>query len=134
MNYLKGLIGILIILNLFLSSYYAYQDITNQNPLCLTGSSCLDVRNSQYSELFGMKLSMFGVISFLALLIIYILENQKRIPYRFFMIPTILGALFAIYFLSLQFFVIQKVCSTCFIIDSTAILIAIFSIINRPKK
>lgn len=132
MEYLKGLILILIIAEIFLSGFLVSTEFTGKD-FCLTGESCKIVRNSSYSELFGIKLSFFGFFSFVALLIIYLLAYNKKINYLFFLSCTIIGAFFALYFLYLQIFVIKALCSNCLAVDSTAVIIAFLSVLNLSK-
>ena len=68
------------------------------------------------------------------LFILYVLEIKNKIPYKYFVTITLLGLLLAVYFIFLQIFIIGKICSTCFIIDFFAMIIAILSFNNKPKK
>jgi|GEM_PF-1529109 uncharacterized membrane protein len=125
MEYKKGLIGMLIIVNILLSVYLIYLDITKQEGLCLTGQGCKIVRESPYNKLFGIPLAWFGLLSFSLFLAVFIADYYKKIPK--YILPTIslIGAFYAIYFLSIQAFLIGAFCSTCIAADSIALILAV---------
>ncbi len=122
MEYFKSAIAILILIAIGVAAYLLYEDKTG-SQVCIIGEDCSIVRNSEYSQIFGIKVSTFGLISTIALLLIHYLAFIKKIPYKFFLWTAYIGAAFAIYFLYLQFFVIKAVCSYCVSIDSAILLI-----------
>jgi len=123
------IILILIILELFLSSYLAYQTLTSSDT-CLIGqqSQCQEVQNSSYGKLFGIKLAYLAVFAFLILLILYF-TNQEL-----FFLAAIFGAGASAYFILLQWFVLKQQCSTCLVIDGMMILIFLSAGIKRLVK
>ena len=135
MEYHRGLIGLLIIFNIILSGVLIYNSHSG-NEICLTGGSCEIVQNSQYSQLFGLKLTDIGVIAFTALLGLYIIYLKKLNKHleRLFILASILGALMALSFIYIQFFLIGATCSNCMIIDSFAIIIALLVAYDFKKK
>ena len=135
MEYRRGLIGLLIIFNIILSGVLIYNDKAGSD-ICLTGGSCELVQNSQYSQLFGLKLTNLGVIAFTALLGLYIIYLKKLNKHleRLFILASIIGALMALSFMYLQFFLIGATCSNCMIIDSFAIIIALLALYDLKKK
>src|SRR3989344_1892701 len=133
MEYKKGLILILILVNIVLSFYLIYEDITGKTGICLTGTGCQTVQNSTYSSILGIKLSFLGVIASLSLLVLFILNHKKKISKIIFPIVACLGALFGLYFLFLQFFIIKAICSTCLAIDASTIVIALLSLYIYKK-
>lgn len=135
MEYHRGLIGLLIIFNIILSGVLIYNSHYG-NQICLTGGDCAEVQNSQYSQLFGIKLTNLGIIAFVLLLGLYILYIKKTNLYleKLFLIASVLGGLMALYFIYIQFVLIGKICSNCMIIDSFAIIISILSLYDFKKK
>lgn len=117
------IIFILIIAELFLSAYLVY-DSMQLKTVCIAGEECDLVQTSQYAYLFGIKLIYISIFAFISLLVLFIISN------KYFLYATIIGALFAIYFIYIQLFVLHLICSTCMIIDSIMILILIFSLIR----
>jgi len=134
MEYRKGLIFILLAVNIFLSFYLLYAELASVEGICLTGFNCKTVQESPYSAIFGIKLSVLGIIFFSVLLIISILDYKDKIKKIILPIVSLIGAVFASYFLFLQFFIIKAICSTCLVIDSFAILISILAVFNYSKK
>ncbi len=129
---LKEIITILILIELLLSIYLVYYQ---DSAFCLKGFSCAEVQNSSYAQLFGIKLTYFGLLAFAALFIVNALTlytEHKRIK-QLLMLMVSLGALFSIYFLSIQFFILKKVCSSCLLIDGLMILILLISIYEYKK-
>ncbi len=123
MRYLKNLIAILIIIALGFSAYIYYTDQVG-SEICLITSGCSLVKNSAYAEIFGIKLSLFGLLALSALLLIHFQTFRKKLPYKLFLAAAYLGALFSFYFLYLQFIVIKAVCSYCLVVDFSILLIA----------
>ena len=134
MKYIKGLIFILIIANIVLSAYLLYIDFSNKPISCFTGEGCSIIKNSPYSYTFGIKNSIIGTITFSILFIIYFLDYKNKIPKYIFPIISTIGAILAIRFLYIQFFIIGSVCSNCLIADSIAIIIAALSIYNYSEE
>ncbi len=117
------IIFLLIILELCLSVYLIYESQTLGN-LCVAGQGCDLVQSSSYAYLFGIKLMYIAIFAFLFLMTLFIFSEPL------FVLASIIGAAFAFYFISLQLFVLKQICSTCVVIDSTMILIAILGIIG----
>lgn len=133
MEYRKGLIWILLAVEIFLCLFLIY-GYTTEKTFCLTGQGCDLVQNSQYANMFGMKLGYMGLIAFSLLTLTYTLAYKSLIQYRLYLFMTILGAVFVAYFLYIQFVVIGALCSTCLIIDSIMIIIAIISMFTPFKR
>lgn len=134
MKYKEGLILILILVELLVASYIAYGDLTHTEGVCLTGASCGIVQGSEYGSLFGLKVSYFGLISFIFLLGIWYATHTKKIDRKYFVYTTFLGSIFAIYFISIQFLVLKTVCFNCMILDTIMILITIIAATEFYKK
>jgi len=133
MEYIKGLIGILILADIILS----FSLITPTSGLagfCILGNQCNSVQNTQYGEFLGIKLGWLGFIAFSCLLIIYLITQRKRKYQKYFLASVSLGSLFALYFIYLQLFVLKKICATCMVIDSMMIAIAVISIYDFIKN
>src|SRR5437762_3168146 len=112
MRYIQGLIGILILAELVLAGSVLWGDY-HQETVCVFGSGCNEVQHSIYSTILGIKVSVFGFISFILLAILYVLAHTKTIKPIVFVSVAKLGAFFSLYFLIIQFFVLKKICSTC---------------------
>jgi uncharacterized membrane protein len=114
---------LLIILQIGLSAYLIYEANTSAY-ICVVGQSCDYVQNTQYGTMFGIKLAYLSIFAFVFLGIMFFVNRYL------FLISAIVGSLFAIYFISIQLFVLKQICSTCMLLDGTMIIIAILAIIN----
>ncbi len=125
MNNIRKIIGILISFQLFFSIYLAYAEYNSQG-ICIFGKACETVQNSVYGQLFGIKLTYLGPFAFLILFAFYYL-SYKKVFYNLFLLAATLGAASASYLLYIQFFILKQICSTCFLIDSTLLLVFILT-------
>lgn len=91
---------------------------------CGENSGCTIVNNSQYEKTFGIKNAHLGLIAFPILAILTILELRKKNKYRKTLIQLGIttGSIFAIYFLYLQFFVLNAICKYCMVVDIGVII------------
>jgi len=93
-------------------------------------NGCYIIAESPYAKIIGVSNSYFGIIGFLALIVLTI--SQMRHPTkhkkRFIKIGIIICSIIAVYFLYLQFFVIKALCQYCLVVDIGSILslIALF--------
>jgi uncharacterized membrane protein len=133
MNSSKKLILLFIVLEIIFSIFLAYSYYSDK-VICAPGFDCAAVQNSPYSEIFGIKLPVIGIASFVALLVIFLLsQKSKRMEY-IFLLGTFIGAMGAIRFLYIQFIVLRKVCSNCLAIDLLAIAIFIFTLYDFKQS
>lgn len=82
-------------------------------------TTCYAVQTSQYETTFGIKNAHAGLVIFSIMVILTILclkKTSKNIK-LILSIGIMLGSLFAIYFLYLQFFVLDAICKYCMVID-----------------
>lgn len=130
---IKTIIFSLLVLLISLSGYLAYvNDIGSKEGICLietngNPTSCSDVQNSKYGELFGIKLCHVGLVVFSLLFLIFLYANfgktYEKEAYKLFLILLFIGSMLALYFLYIQFFILKTLCSTCIIIDASTILV-----------
>jgi uncharacterized membrane protein len=90
-------------------------------PCDFTGG-CEAVLSSKYSSFFGIPLSTWGIVYFSVIIITSLLANhyqKARMALKLFLAA---GALGALGFLSIQFFIIKKICQYCLVTDTLGIL------------
>jgi uncharacterized membrane protein len=87
-------------------------------------TSCYAVQQSGYKETLGVNNSYFGLIAFsvLGVLSLTYLNFPKKRTKTFLKYGIIAGAIVALYFLYLQFFVINAICKYCFVVDVGSLL------------
>lgn len=129
------ILGILILAEIALCIYIG---VTGKNNyLCAPGSGCDYVQGSIYGTLFGIKLAWFGVLCFSVLLILFLIARVKKNFYWMFFLASLVGAGLAIYFMSLQAFVLKEFCKNCMVIDGVMFLmfvIVLFEFIDFRKE
>lgn len=116
----KVLIGLLIVLALFgiADSWYIAQNESNQAGLTcdIKGlDGCNVVAQSQYSELFGIPLAVYGVgfYALLFVLVLYLALIPNRFGYEALIALSVSGALASVLFIFIQLAVIQAICIYC---------------------
>ncbi|MDP3965921.1 MAG: vitamin K epoxide reductase family protein [archaeon] len=97
---------------------------------------CTVVQTSEYeSILLGIKNAHIGLIAFPILAILSFLELKRPNKHqkRAITIGMVLGSLLAIYFLYIQFFVLNAICKYCLVVDF-AVLLSMALIIFWDEK
>jgi uncharacterized membrane protein len=122
-----GVLGLGVSLFLAISHYLGYAV-----PCDITGG-CEAVLNSKYSTLLGIPLSIWGIGYFAAVIVSALLANHYLQWRKVVTVILSIGALLGLVFLSIQFFVIKKVCQYCLATDLLSILLFILDI-NIERK
>ena len=128
------ILGLLILFEIGLSAYIGMS--AQDSFICNIGSSCSSVQNSIYGTLFGIKLAWFGVACFSIFFILFLIARVNKKMYWMFLLASIIGAGFALYFIGLQVFALKQICNECVLIDGIAVLmliIVIFEYIDFKK-
>lgn len=84
-----------------------------------TQTTCYAVQTSKYESTFGIKNAHAGLAIFSIMSILTFLQLRKPSKTKKYLLYTgiIGGSLFALYFLYLQFFVLDALCRYCMVID-----------------
>ncbi len=122
------LIILLAVIGAGISLYLAVTHYLGFVVPCDITHGCETVLSSKYSMFLGLPLSVWGVAYFVSVVITGLLANHYIIWKKILTILLGLGALASLVFLSLQFFVIKKVCQYCFTVDLLNILLFIWDI------
>jgi len=104
--------------------------------LCGVGGGCLTVQSSSYSSLFGIKLSLLGILffGFLSLFLSLQILDPSPLKINLVSVTLLIGSTFAIGFLFLQIFVIKALCKYCLFIDATTLLNFLIFFFQNDKK
>ena len=119
------IIAILAVLGLGVSLFLAVSHYLGIVVPCDVTHGCEIVLNSKYSMLFGLPLSVWGVGYFSAVFISALMANHYKEWHKILTVLLSVGAVLALVFLSLQFFVIKSVCQYCLTTDLLSILLFI---------
>lgn len=115
---------ILSILGIFDAAYLTAKHYLDSSVYCPVGKSCETVLNSDYSVIFNIPLSLFGIFFYFTILILTLLylQTEKRILIKIFFILSLLGFSFSVWLFYLQALVIKAYCFYC-ILSAINILI-----------
>jgi uncharacterized membrane protein len=109
--------NIVALLGLVDAAYLTYTRFLNIAPPCSLSilSGCAAVARSSYSVVFGVPLSLFGMIFYAAALALglFLLCKKNLLASKLLVVFSVLGAISSVYFLYLQAFVIQAFCIYC---------------------
>jgi uncharacterized membrane protein len=113
--------------------------LSNNNKMCLGNGGCATVNSSSYSELFGIPVSLFGLLAYLAIIAIILLEPRWKLaaaqgPLAIMGI-ALGGVLFSAYLTYIEFFVIFAVCPFCIIsavVITLLFILAIIRLVTQP--
>lgn len=100
----------------------------------ITSDSCIKVHASDYDSILGFKNSYFGLIAFGVLLILTILQikNPSKIKNQIILSSLTIGTLIALYFLYIQFIILNATCPYCLVIDlGTMISLLVFIFVKK---
>ena len=128
MNRKRATIYALLAIIIIVSAYMTYLVYTGKTTeFCLTDDeSCDNVLYSEYSEIFGIKLSVISILWF-SLMSLLFFSGKEKIVYNGFVISSV----FAVYFILLQIFVLKALCLLCIIVDVSVILVFVLLFSDR---
>lgn len=112
--------------------------ITSNDKMCLGNGDCATVNNSPFSEIYGIPVALLGLLAYLVILAILVLEPRWKLAAQTG--PTLVfgmglvGFLFSAYLTYIEFFVIFAVCPFCIISAILVTLIFILAIIRLVKN
>ena len=126
-----------VVLLLFLISLISsiMLSVTPVSVICDVSSGCEVVHYSQYNYTFGMQNSYYGVIIFALLIILTLsyLINPTQNKKAMINLSIVIGSLIALYFLSIQHFILEAYCRYCLIVDFS-MMISLILIFPELKK
>lgn len=121
------------------SLYLLILKISNNGKMCLGDGGCSTVNSSSYSVLFGIPVSVYGLVAYLAIIAIILLEPRWKLaaahgPLVLFGL-TLGGVLFSAYLTYIEFYVIFAVCPFCIIsavVITLLFILAIIRLVTQP--
>ena len=114
------------------SIYLLIIKVSNNKALCIQGvGDCWSVNTSRYSEVFGIPLSVLGIIAYAVILTLWILLPRsdffkRNIPIVNFML-SLIGVIYSAYLTYLEIAVIKAICPFCVV---SAILLVILFVVS----
>lgn len=98
-------------------------------------TGCYQVQASEYEETFGFKNAHLGLVAFSALFLItfWHMKKPSKSTKNLITIGLITGSIFALYFLYIQFFILNAICQYCMVAD-IGILAALVTFLLIKEK
>ncbi len=121
------------------STYLLVYKLTNNPSMCLGSGGCHNVNFSPYSEIGGIPVSVYGMIAYLVIAGILLLEPRFKIAQdngslAIFGI-SLAGVAFSAYLTWIEIYVIHAICPFCVasaVIISLIFILAIIRLIKQP--
>jgi uncharacterized membrane protein len=107
-----GLAGIVI------SAYLTYIHYTKVSPICLGIADCDEVLASPYAQMWGVPLSLLGLLMYVALMLLGFLMLSNKVKRQDLIVMgtytlAVAGTLFTLYLYYLEIFEIHAFCTWC---------------------
>jgi len=140
MNEKRGLNAILIMsfIAVITSTYLLYLHYSDESSFCdiSEGISCDIVNRSLYSEIFGIPVSLLGLLTFFFVFISisYVIKRKtlfglkKEEIFNIIYWLMIISSIFALYLIYIEAFVLYAVCPLCVLLDIFILLTLIIII------
>lgn len=120
------------------ATYLLVYKLTNINAMCLGNGGCHDVNFSPYAEVGGIPVSVFGMVAFLVIACILILESRfKNVKENGSLVIfgiSLAGVAFSAYLTWLEIYVIHAICPFCMASAVIVALIFILAIIRLIRQ
>ena len=114
------------------AGYLSWMHLKRRTLICPLRSDCTDVTESEWSSMFGIRNDYLGFLYYFSILAvavvsIFLPESAERL-FRLALIMTIGGAIFSVFLVSLQIFLIKQYCLYCTISFLLSVLLLLNSI------
>ncbi len=124
---------VLCALGTLISAYLLTADfLLGGAEFCLTGEGCDAVRNSRYSSMGGIPVSLLGLLGYASVAVALILPLGRKTKWNLLFAFSAAAVGFSAYLTYLELFIIEALCSWC--VASAAITIVLFLIAALRKK
>lgn len=122
--------GILSVLGLLVAGYVVYKtQILNEVPQCVGGGGgCTLVERSDYSELAGVHVSIFGFIGYALILAATVIRDDRARVAAF--VLSFFGFGFSVYLTYLELYDIKAICQWCV---ASAVLMTMLFVVNTIR-
>ena len=129
------------LIGLLVASYMTVYKFTSQelqDAMCVGSKGCSVVNASPYSEVRGVAVAVLGVLGYLALLAVQLLERRPGIVQEngaliFFGI-SVTGFLFTVYLIFVEVALIKASCPFCITSQVAMTLLFVISVIRLIKQ
>ncbi|MDA1330409.1 MAG: vitamin K epoxide reductase family protein [Chloroflexi bacterium] len=110
--------------------YLTWIKLANQQAMCAGIGNCEVVNSSQYAELAGMPIALFGASAYLLILVLLLLEDRTEFlsengPMLIFGF-SLAGVLYSAYLTYIEIYVLRAICPFCVL--SAIVLVALLAL------
>ncbi|MCO5204801.1 MAG: vitamin K epoxide reductase [Anaerolineae bacterium] len=127
-------VPLLAALGLLVAGYLAYVEISHEAAVCGPIGDCNVVQSSSYATIAGVPVAVLGLLSYSAILILYIVQDRRNDMAAMWsraalLAVTFIGTLFSIYLTVIELAVIEAVCMWCLtsaVVTGALLLLIVF--------
>ncbi len=133
---LSWAIPLIAVLGIGIAAYLAYVEVAQVTAVCGPVGHCNLVQSSPYARILGIPIAIFGIVSYMAIIVLWFIERlirqgTQKAAARISLIGlTVFGTLFSIYLTLLELFVIRAVCAWC--LSSAVFMTLLMVMVVRP--
>ncbi len=116
------------------SAYLTWVKIANRYALCGPIGDCEVVNSSQYSEIFGIPIALFGAGAYLLIMVLLSMETRGGFwleygPMLVFGV-SLVGVLYSIYLTYIEIAVLRAICPYCVVSAVIMLFLFVLSILR----
>lgn len=129
----------LSLIGLVVSIYMTAYKLLDNDAMCLGSGDCASVNASPYSEIYGIPVAAVGVVGYLAIFVLLLLERRgskflvATAPLAVFGL-SVGGFAFTVYLVYLEIYIIKALCPFCVASQVTMTILFILSIIRLVRQ
>ncbi|MBI4948043.1 vitamin K epoxide reductase family protein [Candidatus Berkelbacteria bacterium] len=129
------LLTVFSVVGALVSVYLTTKAKDPSSVICSLGGSCEIVLSSKYAFIWGVPVSTYGIIWYLAMLaLIYLVLISKKLDLLWLKIGAIMGLGFSLYLLAIEIFVLHAYCTWCLVSLVMVLLINYTIFFVKEKK
>lgn len=122
---------LLLVAGIGIASYLTYVKLFDVKPYCAGVGNCEAVQSSPYAELFGVPVAIWGLLSYLGLLALFLVKRLDwqglgHLARQVTFLATLVGVMYSAYLTYLELFVIYEICPWC--VASAIVMTALFAL------
>jgi uncharacterized membrane protein len=127
---------VFIVIGLAVTTYLSYLKAFDTTSVCVESGAfnCEIVLNSAYSRLAGIPIAYLGLMVYIVLGVLLVLENRVAFLQNYGVMLifgiTLFAWMFSMYLVYLQFFVLQSLCMWCLTHETNITLFFIVTIVR----
>lgn len=128
----------LVIVGLFVSIYMTIYKVTGNEGMCLGSGDCSTVNASRFSEVNGIPVAVLGIIGYVAILGVHLLENRnlffRQNATLFIFGMALAGFIFTLWLIYVEIAIIRAICPFCVTSQAAMTIIFIIAVIRLIRN